>query len=114
MSSTLERPRPAGGPAPTGAPTSTPDAPVVVPAPAPDPAAAGPDVEARGFGRAILAGTALGVPAMMAIVMGVLLLTAPDWELGGLVGIALYTAIWSGVFLGGTITVGLWAGRRHG
>jgi hypothetical protein len=66
-----------------------------------------------GFGRAIVIGSAIGILVMVAIVALAVHLAAPDIPAGAVAGIAAWTGVWAGLFLGGTITVGRWAGQNH-
>lgn len=86
------------------------------------PALRSPEIEAleadgraedRSYGRAVLLGVAGGILAWTAIVFGVLRVLQPDLGAGPTLGIAVWVGIWTGMFLGGTITVGLWADKRH-
>ena len=69
--------------------------------------------EDRSYGRAVVLGSAVGIVVWMAVIFGVLRLIEPDMEVGASFGIAVWVGIWTGLFLGGTITVGLWADKRH-
>lgn len=69
--------------------------------------------EFAGFVKAVGLGVLIGLPVMIAIVSGLVKVAAPDWELGPILGIALWVSIWTGVFLGGTVTVGFWSKRQH-
>lgn len=86
------------------------------------PALRSPEIEAleahgkeedRSYGRAVMRGVGLGIVVWTAIVFGVLRLLQPDLGAGPTLGIAVWVGIWTGMFLGGTITVGLWADKRH-
>ncbi|MBI2706156.1 MAG: hypothetical protein HYX32_12815 [Actinobacteria bacterium] len=72
-----------------------------------------PEREFAGFVKAVGLGVLIGLPLMMAIVGGLVKVAAPDWALGPILGIALWVSIWTGVFLGGTVTVGFWSKRQH-
>lgn len=65
------------------------------------------------FVKAIGLGVAIGVPVLAAIIFGIVMLAAPDWGIGPAVGAAVWVSLWSGLFLGGTVTVGLWSNRLH-
>lgn len=69
--------------------------------------------EDRSYGRAVLTGSVLGIVGWGAIVFAVLRLLRPELGAGPTLGIATWVGIWTGLFLGGTITVGLWADKRH-
>lgn len=88
---------------------------------APIPSASQPDVEValddesdfRQFVRAIALGFAIGFPAVMALMIVLVQIAAPDFGFWPAAGIGLWVSIWTGMFLGGTITVGLWSKRQH-
>lgn len=65
----------------------------------------------RGFGKAIVLGAVVGIPAFMAIIAGILL---SQWDVGvgPAIGISLWTGIWAGLFIGGTIVVGRWSAKN--
>lgn len=67
----------------------------------------------KGFVRSIALGVAIGLPFMWALMTLCVHLAAPEWEMGAVMGIAAWVAIWTGVFLAGTVTVGLWSARAH-
>ena len=69
--------------------------------------------EDLGFGRAVVVGTIVGIVAMVAGVTLVVHLLVPDWPIGSVLAISVWTGVWAGLFLGGTVTVGRWSGRRH-
>jgi hypothetical protein len=89
------------------------DTPVVPPAhdPAPDPAHMVDDVD-RSYGKAIVIGSIVGIVVFMAVMWLVVKALAPDWSAGAVAIIAVWTGIWSGLFLGGTIAVGRWSMRQ--
>lgn len=70
--------------------------------------------EDRSYGKAVLLGSAAGIVVWTAVVFAVLrLISGDDMVVGASLGIAVWVGIWTGLFLGGTITVGLWADKRH-
>jgi hypothetical protein len=99
MSSTLSRPR-----ATTAAET------VTIP---PHVSAAQDESEFGGFVHAILLGALIGVPAVGLLIAAIVKLAAPDTSTAGVIAIAVWVAAWIGMFLGGTVTVGLWSKRQH-
>jgi len=66
-----------------------------------------------GFGRAVLVGSVAGILVMVAAIALTLHLLDPDLTWVAVSGIALWTGVWAGLFLGGTVTVGRWAGQQH-
>jgi hypothetical protein len=90
------------------APTSV-DAPVVEPLPTTDEAD-------RGFGLAIVWGSVIGIVAFAVLIaLGVVGAAAAidhDFEPGAVAAIAIWTGIWGGLFLGGTVAVGRWSMRQ--
>ncbi len=66
-----------------------------------------------GFGRAVLVGSAAGILVMVAAIALTLHLLDPELSWAGVGGIAVWTGVWAGLFLGGTVTVGRWAGQNH-
>ncbi|MCX7621418.1 MAG: hypothetical protein N2037_11315 [Acidimicrobiales bacterium] len=82
------------------------------------PAAAGPnEVEDRaidmGFAWAIIRGAVFGILAFTGLIFGGIRLFAPEMSPGAAFGVAAWTGIWGGLFLGGTVSVGLWSHHRH-
>lgn len=71
------------------------------------------DDEDRSYGRAVATGSLLGIVIWGTVVFAVLSVLQPDLGAGPTLGIATWVGIWTGLFLGGTITVGLWADKRH-
>lgn len=69
--------------------------------------------EDLGFGRAVVIGSAAGIVVMVAGLFVLLRIIAPDIPAGMDAAIALWTGAWTGLFLGGTVTVGRWSGSRH-
>jgi hypothetical protein len=65
------------------------------------------------FSRAIALGVAIGVPVVALIVGIVVEFAAPVMSTAGVIAVAAWVALWTGVFLGGTVTVGLWSARQH-
>ncbi len=76
------------------------------------PAVDAPDPVARGFGRAILLGAVVGIVVWTAVISLVVKVQWPTLETPAVLGIGLWTGIWGGMFLGGTITVGLWSHKN--
>jgi uncharacterized membrane protein YczE len=66
-----------------------------------------------GFGRAVVVGSLAGILVMVVAIAVTLHLLDPDLSTAGVIGIAAWTGVWAGLFLGGTITVGRWAGQNH-
>ncbi len=102
MSSTLSRPTVAGA---------------VVPDPIPvqrtRTEAEGEEAEFAGFVRAIATGVLLGVPVVGLLIVAILKFAAPEMAAASVFAIAAWVAVWTGVFLGGTVTVGLWSAQQH-
>ena len=71
------------------------------------------EAEDVGFGKAIVIGAAVGIVVMTVGLAALLKVLAPDTPAGAIVGIAVWTGVWAGLFLGGTVTVGRWSGSRH-
>ena len=67
----------------------------------------------RGFAKAILVGTVVGIAVMAVVMFAVSALLAPSGNAGDYLAIAIWVGIWAGLFLGGTVSVGLWANKRH-
>lgn len=63
----------------------------------------------RSFGRAIVIGSVLGILGFIALLWVMVSMIAPDWSLGATGIVALWTGLWCGLFLGGTIAVGRWS-----
>lgn len=105
MSSTLSRPR-----ADTAAPAAE------IPATTAQ-AVTGDDLndekDFRQFVKAIVIGVVIGLPLVMGLMVLLVQMAAPDMGLGPAVGIGLWVSIWTGMFLGGTVTVGLWSKHQH-
>jgi hypothetical protein len=66
-----------------------------------------------GFGRAVIWGSIAGILVMVVALAVTLRILDPDLSIGGILAIAAWTGVWAGLFLGGTVTVGRWAGRQH-
>jgi hypothetical protein len=69
--------------------------------------------EFGGFVHAIVLGVLIGVPVVGLLIALLVKLAAPDTSTAGVIGIAVWVAAWIGMFLGGTVTVGLWSRHRH-
>jgi hypothetical protein len=69
--------------------------------------------EDLGFGRAVLIGSGIGIVVMIVALFAILRVIAPDIPAGMDAAIAVWTGAWTGLFLGGTVTVGRWSGQRH-
>jgi hypothetical protein len=65
------------------------------------------------YGRAIVIGSSIGILVFTAIVAAAVKLAVPDMAGGAVAVVAIWTGIWCGLFLGGTIAVGNWS-RRQG
>lgn len=81
--------------------------------PAAEPDAQAGELEDVSFGRAIVIGSVIGIVAMIALITATMRIVAPDQPWGVTLGIAVWTGIWAGLFLGGTVTVGRWSAARH-
>lgn len=66
----------------------------------------------RGFGAAIVVGSALGIVAMSLLIGVIVRIMAPEMELISVAGVAVWTGIWAGLFLGGTVKVGRWSAKN--
>jgi len=66
-----------------------------------------------GFGRAVIIGSLAGIVVMVAAIAVTLRLLDPDLSVAAVLGIAGWVGVWAGLFLGGTVTVGRWAGQQH-
>jgi len=86
---------------------ASPTAPVIAAQPAPT-----TDDADRSYGRAITIGSVLGIVAFIALLWVVVKLLAPDWSVGATGIIAVWTGLWCGLFLGGTIAVGRWSQKQ--
>jgi hypothetical protein len=119
MSSALSVPRPTTAPevAPTEAARTEPaehvavDTGPVAPSPAPT-----TDEIDRGFGAAIVWGSIVGIVVFAVLIaIGTVLAARSvgvDLEAGAVAAIAVWTGIWGGLFLGGTVAVGRWSMRQ--
>ena len=67
----------------------------------------------RGFGRAIVVGSVIGVLVWGAVLALTVKLANPDAVTGDILAIAAWVGVWGGVFLGGTVSVGLWSHKHH-
>ena len=66
-----------------------------------------------GFGKAILVGSAAGIVIFGALCyVAVKLIAGDDIGWGADLAISFWVGVWGGLFLGGTITVGLWS-KKH-
>lgn len=65
----------------------------------------------RGFGRAIVLGAVVGIPVFMVIIAAIV---KSQWDMDwpAAIGIATWTGIWAGLFMGGTIVVGRWSSKN--
>lgn len=66
----------------------------------------------RSYGRAISIGSVAGIVVFIALIWVVVKLLAPDWSVGATGIIAVWTGLWCGLFLGGTIAVGRWSQKQ--
>ncbi|CAB4616338.1 unannotated protein [freshwater metagenome] len=72
--------------------------------------AATTDAADRSFGRAIISGSIIGIVLFIAAVWAVVRAIAPpEWPAGAVTAIAVWTGLWCGLFLGGTVAVGRWS-----
>ena len=111
MSSTLTRPSRRTATAPPSI-VQTPS--LQTPSDAPSTSgAAGDESDFAGFVKSIVIGVLIGLPVVLGIITAMVKVAVPEWPIGAIVGIALWVSIWTGMFLGGTITVGLWSHRQH-
>jgi hypothetical protein len=65
------------------------------------------------FAKAVLSGSAIGIVIMMVIMGLTMKVFAPDAITGSAAAVAVWSGLWAGLFLGGTVSVGLWAHKRH-
>lgn len=74
------------------------------------------DEEDRGFGLAIVWGSVFGITIFTLLVALVVKLVASglDYDIpaGAIAAIAVWTGVWAGLFLGGTVAVGRWSMHR--
>jgi len=71
--------------------------------------------EDKGFGLAILLGSAVGIVLFGVLCfVAVMLVAGDDISVGANLGISLWVGVWAGLFLGGTVAVGRWSMRRSG
>ncbi len=119
MSSALSAPIPTTAPevAQTEAARTEAAGPVAVDTGAAAPSAAPTTDEVdRGFGAAIVWGSILGIVAFAVLIaIGTVLAARSvdvDLEAGAVAAIAVWTGIWGGLFLGGTVAVGRWSMRQ--
>ena len=82
-------------------------APVIEAQPAPT-----TDEADRSYGRAVTVGSILGIFAFIAVLWVAVKLLAPGWSVGASGIIAVWTGLWCGLFLGGTIAVGRWSQKQ--
>ena len=66
----------------------------------------------RGFGKAIIAGSILGIVVMSTLITAVVAMLWPSLGWAGAIGVGFWTGLWGGAFLGGTVTVGLWSSKH--
>ena len=75
----------------------------IVPAPTTD------DAD-RSFGKAVITGSIIGIILFIAAVwVGVRAVAPAEWPAGAITAIAVWTGVWCGLFLGGTVAVGNWS-----
>lgn len=55
--------------------------------------------------RAILLGIVVGVPLLAVVAFVAFRIAVPDTSTGDLASLAIWTGLWAGVFVGGTIAV---------
>jgi hypothetical protein len=71
--------------------------------------------EDRGFGTAILLGSAVGIALLCVLCfVAIAVVVGDDVPVWANVGISLWVGVWAGLFLGGTVAVGRWSQRRSG
>lgn len=80
------------------------DAPTIAPHEAPT-----TDAADRSYGRAVVVGSVAGIVVFIALLWVVVKMIAPDWSIGASGVVAIWTGLWCGLFLGGTIAVGRWS-----
>lgn len=73
--------------------------------------------EDMGFAMAMVRGSAIGIVIFIALIYGLVWVltqrSGANWSPASIGVIALWTGVWAGLFLGGTVSVGLWAHKRH-
>lgn len=69
--------------------------------------------EDMGFLKAVLLGSGIGIVVMMALMAVTMKVFLPDALTGTDAAVAVWTGLWAGLFLGGTVSVGLWSHKRH-
>jgi hypothetical protein len=64
----------------------------------------------RSFGKAVITGSIIGIVLFIAAVwVGVRAVAPAEWPAGAITAIAVWTGVWCGLFLGGTVAVGRWS-----
>lgn len=63
------------------------------------------DFTDKDYSKAILLGIVVGVPLLAVVSFGAFRIALPDMSFGGLASLAVWTGLWLGVFVGGTIAV---------
>lgn len=63
------------------------------------------DFTDKDYTKAIVLGIVVGVPLLALLAFGAFRVALPDTSLGTLASLAVWTGLWAGVFVGGTIAV---------
>lgn len=63
------------------------------------------DFTDKDYTRAILLGIVVGVPLLAVVAFVAFRIAVPDTSTGDLASLAIWTGLWAGVFVGGTIAV---------
>ena len=104
---TAEAPHVRSGATDARAPGVSPKAAEVAAAPAAAPTS---DAADRSFGKAVITGSIIGIVLFIAAVwVGVRAVAPAEWPAGAITAIAVWTGVWCGLFLGGTVAVGRWS-----
>jgi len=79
--------------------------------PAPDPAMMVDEADVS-YGKAVAIGSVAGILLFTVAMWLAVKALAPEWSAGAAAAIAVWSGIWSGLFLGGTIAVGRWSMKQ--
>ena len=75
------------------------------------------ETEDWGFAKAMIRGSVIGIVVFIALIYGIVFAINQSmggpWNSASIGVIALWTGVWAGLFLGGTVSVGLWSHKRH-
>ena len=75
------------------------------------------ETEDWGFAKAMIRGSVVGIIVFIALIYGIVYAINASmggpWSPASVGVIALWTGVWAGLFLGGTVSVGLWSHKRH-